>query len=82
MVFALFKPFLREKLRNRIIFHGSDRNSLHKHVSAKCLPLKYGGTLEMPQITGPQWLELLIKCDAEYEGEIHIFKQKLLLFKV
>ncbi|XP_077300126.1 clavesin-1 isoform X2 [Arctopsyche grandis] len=68
MVFALFKPFLREKLRNRIIFHGSDRNSLHQHVSAKCLPLNYGGTLEMPQITGPQWLELLIKCDAEYEA--------------
>ncbi|XP_063239745.1 alpha-tocopherol transfer protein-like isoform X2 [Bacillus rossius redtenbacheri] len=54
MVFALFKPFLREKLRNRIIFHVSDRDSLHSHLSPKCLPSCYGDTLEMPQITGSQ----------------------------
>lgn len=68
IVFNLFKPFLREKLRNRIIFHGSDRKSLQEHMSPKCLPECYGGTLNLPRINGVQWLELLLKCDKEYEG--------------
>ncbi|XP_017882037.2 alpha-tocopherol transfer protein-like [Ceratina calcarata] len=68
MVFALFKPFLREKLKSRIIFHGTDRKSLHKHISPKCLPSCYGGTLQLTQVTGSQWYELLILCDKEYDA--------------
>lgn len=67
MVFALFKPFLREKLRNRIIFHGKDRESLHKHINKECLLPCYDGTLKIPRITGMQWFELLNKCDDEYK---------------
>jgi hypothetical protein len=67
MVFALFKPFLREKLRSRIIFHGTDRKSLHEYISPKCLPPQYGGTLEMKTIEGPQWYSLLVQLDKEYE---------------
>lgn len=66
VVFALFKPFLREKLRARIIFHGTDRASLHNHIAPKCLPTCYGGTLDMPRVRGDQWYELLLKCDREY----------------
>lgn len=68
MVFALFKPFLREKLKSRIIFHGTDRKSLHQYISPKCLPDCYGGTLQITRVTGPQWLELLLMCDQEYEA--------------
>lgn len=68
MVFALFKPFLREKLRSRIIFHGTDRESLHSYVSPKCLPDVYGGSVALPRISGLQWYELLLKCDKEYEA--------------
>ncbi|KAG4073049.1 hypothetical protein HA402_009468 [Bradysia odoriphaga] len=68
VVFALFKPFLREKLRNRIYFHGTDRQSLHNHMSPKCLPANYGGTLSEPRVNGDQWYELLLKCDVEYEA--------------
>lgn len=67
IVFALFKPFLREKLRKRIIFHGSDRNSLHAHISPKHLPITYGGTIDSPRITGEQWHQLLVKCDPEFK---------------
>lgn len=67
IVFALFKPFLREKLKNRIIFHGVDRPSLHKHVAPKCLPPCYGGTSDVPRVTGPQWYELLVQCEKEFE---------------
>lgn len=66
MVFALFKPFLREKLRNRIIFHGTDRDSLHKHIDPKCLPLEYDGTIDIPRVKGEEWFQLLLKCDKEY----------------
>lgn len=66
MVFALFKPFLREKLRNRIIFHGTDRKSLHQYIDPACLPKCYDGTLVLPRINGEQWLELLEKCDNEF----------------
>ncbi|XP_031771197.1 alpha-tocopherol transfer protein-like isoform X4 [Apis florea] len=68
MVFALFKPFLRDKLKNRLIFHGTDRKSLHQYISPKCLPACYGGNLQLPRITGPQWLELLLLCDKEYDA--------------
>ncbi|KAJ8950112.1 hypothetical protein NQ318_017837 [Aromia moschata] len=66
IVFSLFKPFLREKLRSRIIFHGTDRKSLHQYMDPKCLPECYGGTLDLPRINGEQWLELLEKCDKEF----------------
>ncbi|XP_055594964.1 alpha-tocopherol transfer protein-like isoform X2 [Uranotaenia lowii] len=66
MVFALFKPFLRDKLRGRIVFHGTDRESLYKHISQECLPPCYGGTVDAPRVQGEQWYELLIKCDNEY----------------
>lgn len=71
MVFALFKPFLREKLKSRIHFHGTDRKSLHEHIDPKYLPDTYGGSLDIPQITGSQWLELLLKCEKEYTGKKH-----------
>lgn len=68
VVFALFKPFLREKLKNRIIFHGTDRASLHKAIAPKCLPPNYGGTLELARVTGDQWYQLLLVCEKEYEA--------------
>ncbi|XP_070499190.1 alpha-tocopherol transfer protein-like isoform X2 [Chironomus tepperi] len=67
MVFALFKPFLREKLRNRIVFHGTDRDSLHSYIAPKCLPKEYDGTIELPRVSGNEWYGLLLKCDQEYE---------------
>lgn len=68
MVFALFKPFLNEKLKNRIIFHGTDQESLHKYISPKCLFPQYGGTLEMARIDGSKWLDYLLTCEKEFEG--------------
>ncbi|KAF7992241.1 hypothetical protein HCN44_001566 [Aphidius gifuensis] len=68
MVFALFKPFLRQKLKDRIIFHGTDRKSLQKYMSLNSLPQCYGGTLQLSRISGSQWYELLMMCDKEYEA--------------
>ncbi|XP_076167083.1 alpha-tocopherol transfer protein [Ptiloglossa arizonensis] len=48
MVYALFKPFLLEKTRKRIHFHGTDRKALIAHLGTKPLPIELGGELEMP----------------------------------
>jgi len=66
IVFQLFKPFLREKLRSRIIFHGTDRESLHKHIAPEHLPQCYGGLVKEVLISGDEWYRLLVKCDKEY----------------
>lgn len=66
LVFALFKPFLREKLRSRIYFHGTDRDSLYKYIAPKCLPPVYGGNLEQQRVDGIQWYQLMMLCEKEY----------------
>ncbi|CAG4943958.1 unnamed protein product [Colias eurytheme] len=68
MVFQLFKPLLKEKLRSRIVFMGSDRELLYKYISPKNLPDKYGGSLSIPDVSGSQWLELLMHCDKEFHA--------------
>lgn len=68
IVFALFKPFLREKLRSRIIFHGTDMASLHKYLDPKYLLPKYGGTSQVPRVDGHQWFDMLRQCDREYKA--------------
>ena len=65
----------------QIIFHGTDRKSLHQYISPKCLPECYGGTLQIPRVTGPQWLELLLKCDKEYDGNYFFNHIKLMLLQ-
>ncbi|CAG9098143.1 unnamed protein product [Plutella xylostella] len=68
MLFALFKPFLREKLRKRIYFHGADRASLLAHVDARALRRRHGGALPDPEIPG----ELLWKMLNYYEDNFQL----------
>lgn len=66
VVFALVKPFLREKLRGRVIFHGTDRDSLHKYISPQLMPAQYGGSSTATRVDGMHWHELLVRCEPEY----------------
>ncbi|CAG9864382.1 unnamed protein product [Phyllotreta striolata] len=43
IVYNIFKPFLDERMKERIFFHGEDRDSLHRHIDPKHLPERYGG---------------------------------------
>uniref|UniRef100_A0A8D8TH43 Alpha-tocopherol transfer protein-like n=1 Tax=Cacopsylla melanoneura TaxID=428564 RepID=A0A8D8TH43_9HEMI len=43
-VLALFRPFLREKIKNRIIVH-SKIDTLYDHIDRSLLPTDYGGEL-------------------------------------
>ncbi|KAL1123714.1 hypothetical protein AAG570_001487 [Ranatra chinensis] len=45
-LYAVFRPFLKKKLRKRIYLHGSDMSSLHKHIAPENLPVEWGGHRE------------------------------------
>ncbi|XP_030752436.1 alpha-tocopherol transfer protein-like [Sitophilus oryzae] len=55
MVWAIFKPFIGEKLGKRIHFHGSNMSSLHKFMAPTHLPKDYGGVLPEIDYTGKEW---------------------------
>ncbi|KAK7793492.1 hypothetical protein R5R35_010162 [Gryllus longicercus] len=56
-IFAIFKPLLDERMRGKIHFHGSDMESLHRHVEPKFLPEAYGGT--RPEWNYMHWMDAL-----------------------
>nr|CAI5824974.1 unnamed protein product [Callosobruchus analis] len=43
-IVAVLKPFLKEKIRKRIVMHGNDMASLHAFIPSNILPTEYGGT--------------------------------------
>ncbi|XP_022821051.1 alpha-tocopherol transfer protein [Spodoptera litura] len=67
MLFAIFKPFMREKLRSRIHFHGNNMNSLMQHVDPKALRKRHGGLLPDPEITGDVLWKMLRHYEEEYK---------------
>ncbi|KAL4712966.1 hypothetical protein ACJJTC_012036 [Scirpophaga incertulas] len=66
MLFAIFKPFMKEKLRSRIHFHGYNRASLHTHIDPSCLRKRHGGDLPEPELSG----KVLLECLLYYENQI------------
>ncbi|XP_058819701.1 alpha-tocopherol transfer protein-like [Topomyia yanbarensis] len=67
MLFTIFKPFLSDKLKKRIIFHNRDWASLTSHVDPGCLRPRYGGTLDAPDYEGRLIGEMLTLYQKEYE---------------
>ncbi|XP_060847013.1 alpha-tocopherol transfer protein-like [Rhopalosiphum padi] len=67
MVFAMFKPFMQEKLRNRMLLHGYDHTSLLAHLDAKCLPTKYGGLMDIETDQGIDLWNLLCYYEDNYK---------------
>ncbi|XP_024878443.1 alpha-tocopherol transfer protein-like [Temnothorax curvispinosus] len=58
-IFAVFKPLLDANMRNKLFFHGSNYESLHKHILPEYLPKVYGGTRnELPYY---KWIAAIIK---------------------
>ncbi|KAG8234477.1 hypothetical protein J437_LFUL014345 [Ladona fulva] len=62
MMYALFKPLLDAKTRERIFIHGSDMESLHAHIDPKYLPTRYGGTRR--EYSYNDWVETLRKDET------------------
>ncbi|XP_012267007.2 alpha-tocopherol transfer protein [Athalia rosae] len=56
-IFAVFKPLLDARMRDKIFFHGDNMESLHRHIDPTSLPKKYGGTRnELPYY---KWIDKL-----------------------
>lgn len=58
VMFSVFKPLLDVRMQKRIFFHGSNMDSLHKHISPNYLPKKYGGVRE--ELPYYKWIDSLI----------------------
>ncbi|EZA59216.1 clavesin-1 [Ooceraea biroi] len=65
MVWQMFKPFVREKLKKRMFFHGTKMSSLHSHIPATHLPKNYGGELPEIDYTGADWYPEMIKHEQK-----------------
>lgn len=66
-IFAILKPFLKEKIANRFFLHGSDLNSLHRNIPRDILPSLYGGTAGILDISS--WNETLLSSEKEFIEE-------------
>uniref|UniRef100_A0A8D8Q0M3 Retinaldehyde-binding protein 1 n=1 Tax=Cacopsylla melanoneura TaxID=428564 RepID=A0A8D8Q0M3_9HEMI len=67
MLFQLFRPFLREKLRTRIFFHGSNTEGLLKYFDAKCIPIKFGGHCTASLESGHELWRLMCQYTDQFE---------------
>ncbi|XP_077024237.1 alpha-tocopherol transfer protein-like isoform X2 [Tamandua tetradactyla] len=66
-IFAIIKPFLKEKIANRFFLHGSDLSSLHTNLPGSILPKEYGGTAGELDITA--WNEVLLASEEDFVRE-------------
>ncbi|CAL1532913.1 unnamed protein product [Lymnaea stagnalis] len=66
-IFGLFKPFLKQKLLDRIFFHGTKYSGLHEHIDPDNLPKAYGGNC--PDVVDTTWADVILKCDKQFEED-------------
>ncbi|XP_004698059.1 alpha-tocopherol transfer protein-like [Echinops telfairi] len=66
-IFAIIKPFLKEKIANRFFLHGSDLDSLHTSLPRSILPKEYGGTAGTLNIAA--WNEVLLASEEAFVRE-------------
>ncbi|XP_044737796.1 alpha-tocopherol transfer protein-like [Chrysoperla carnea] len=65
------KPFIKEKIRNRIHIH-SDMESLHKFIPKDVLPEEYGGTAGKLQVFHDQWMKTLEEYQPWFDEQENI----------
>ncbi|XP_069698210.1 retinaldehyde-binding protein 1 [Periplaneta americana] len=67
MVWQMFKPFIREKLKKRMFFHGRKMESLHEHIDPEYLPENYGGKLPKINYSSVDWYPVLRTLDDTFK---------------
>ncbi|OXA37299.1 retinaldehyde-binding protein 1 [Folsomia candida] len=69
MIWALGKPFLKDKIRKRMYFHGGDFASLHRSLSidAKLLPDFLGGSVPEKEYADLNIINSLLKKDDHFK---------------
>ncbi|OAD60849.1 Clavesin-2, partial [Eufriesea mexicana] len=65
---AIAEPKSQEKMRNRIHFHGTNRESLIAYTGAKATPVEFGGNMELPdEPLGPKIAEYFCHFEKDFE---------------
>ncbi|CAH0402858.1 unnamed protein product [Chilo suppressalis] len=67
-VLNMIKPFLKEKIRNRIFVH-SELNSLYKYVPQDMLPEEYGGYIGSLDEINKAWYEKLVEYGPWFKAQ-------------
>ncbi|XP_075032921.1 alpha-tocopherol transfer protein-like [Mixophyes fleayi] len=63
-IFAIIRPFLKEKLVKRFFLHGSDLHSLHSNIPKAILPEEYGGT--SGKLDTSTWNQILLASENDF----------------
>jgi len=63
VVWNVFKPFIGDKLKKRLFFHGSKMSSLHKHLDPAFIPEDYGGQKPKINYSSSDWYPVLRTLD-------------------
>uniref|UniRef100_A0A1Q3FZQ0 Putative phosphatidylinositol transfer protein sec14 n=1 Tax=Culex tarsalis TaxID=7177 RepID=A0A1Q3FZQ0_CULTA len=71
MVWALFTPFIKEKLNKRMFFHGANMKQFHQYISPDVLPKNYGGNLPEIDYAGKDWYP----CTTKYVDHIKRYNE-------
>ncbi|NXA53353.1 TTPA protein, partial [Nothocercus julius] len=74
-VYALIKPFLTEKIKQRVHMHGYNyMESLTKHFPARMLPQEYGGEEVSMEVLAEDWTNFIM-ASVEYLQSISLASQ-------
>ncbi|XP_020286488.1 clavesin-1 [Pseudomyrmex gracilis] len=65
MVWQMFKPFVKEKLKKRMFFHGTKMSSLHNFIPPSHLPKNYGGELPEIDYTSANWYPTMLAMEEK-----------------
>ncbi|XP_077992963.1 alpha-tocopherol transfer protein-like [Glandiceps talaboti] len=65
-VYAIIKPFLKEKIKKRMHVHGEDMTTLHQQISSATLPTEYGGTESCIDDIAAKWGEYVLSKENEF----------------
>ena len=72
---------MQQKLRDRIHFHGKNRDSLMKFIDAKALPKRYGGDAEIPdEPVGESLYNYFCAFEEDFKGNLLILSFNLKSF--
>lgn len=66
-IFAVVRPFMKEKLLQRLHFHGKNYAELREFIDVEHLPQDYGGN--GPPYSNQDWAKILLDSDTEFDAE-------------
>ncbi|XP_077866826.1 alpha-tocopherol transfer protein-like [Saccoglossus kowalevskii] len=61
IMFSVLRPFMSEKMKKRLHFHGDEFGSLHEHVPSAILPSEFGGQLE--KLDNSEWVKKILAAE-------------------